>query len=153
MEAAMTSLNDRLQQPDMVGQPDWRAAEILNAPDPGLPLRRVDVATAEVREIMLASGAFAAVAMAAENTALPDVIRGKCITAIETIRSTSLIETTDPAVYTATTGLLNSLVTAGIMPQPVADACMALADQPQSWAEHNGVEVTARTVGLARGGV
>lgn len=31
------------------------------------------------------------------------------------------------------------------------DAIIALADRPQSWAEANGVEVTARSVALARG--
>lgn len=139
----------------MVGLTDWEAAEALNTPDAGLALKRVNVPTSEVRELMLANGSFAAIKLASENTALPDVLRGACITAITTILHTDLIEATKPSVYANTTALLTALVSAGVIVQGVADACLALADRPQSWAEANDFPngVTARDVGLARGGI
>jgi hypothetical protein len=42
-------------------------------------------------------------------------------------------------------------MTAEVITEQTRDALLALSEREQSWAEVNGVEVTARTVSLARG--
>jgi hypothetical protein len=59
----------------------------------------------------------------------------------------------NPAIYAAVDAVLSGLVAAQFLTSQTRDALLALADQPQSWAEANNVEVTARSVGLARGGI
>jgi hypothetical protein len=149
----MTSLNDRLQQPDMVGLPDWRAAEILTSPDPDLPARQIDVATADAREILLATGEWALVVLAAEDETRPEAVRSACIILRDTITGTTTIRATDPAIRAATETLLTALVAAGVLTEGTKDRLLSLTNRQASWAEHTGVEVTARTVGLARGGI
>ena len=121
----------------------------LTAPDPALPLRRIDVATADAREVLLSSGEWSAVVLAAEGA--PAAVRAAAINLRDTVELTSLIRATVPAIYSATDTLLSGLVAAGILTAPTKAALMALADRPQSWAEAHGVEVTARSVALARG--
>lgn len=130
--------------------PDAGIVAALNTPDPALPHRRVDIATADVRELLLARGDWAAVVMAAEG-AEPAQVRAAAILLRDTIQDTTLIRATEPAIYDAAAGLLQNMVLAGILTAETKDAIMALADRPQSWAEANGVEVTARSVALARG--
>lgn len=134
--------------------PEITDAEIvvaLNAPDPALPLRRVDVATADARELLLALGEWSAVVLTAEATDVPVQVRGAAITLRDTIELTSLIRATVPDLYGATDTLLSGLVAAGVLTVFTKTALMALADRPQSWAELYGVHVDARTVALARG--
>ena len=130
--------------------PDAGIVAALNAPDPALPHRRVDIATADVRELLLARGDWAAVVLAAEG-AEPAQIRAAAILLRDTIQDTTLIRATEPAIYDAAAGLLQNMVLAGVLTAATRDAIIALADRPQSWAEANGVEVTARSVALARG--
>ena len=130
--------------------PDAEIVAVLNAPDPALPQRRVDIATADVRELLLARGDWAKVVLAAEG-AEPAQIRAAAILLRDTIQDTSLIRATQPEIYNAAAGLLQNMVLAGVLTMATRDAIIALADRPQSWAEANGVEVTARSVALARG--
>ena len=126
-------------------------AAALNAPDPTLTKKRVDVATSEAREILLSTGEWGAVVLAAENTAAPQQVRGACIVLRDTIAETSLIRASVPAIYNATATLLGGL-TPGVLTEGTRDALMALADVPQSWAEQQGVgTVEIRDIGIARG--
>lgn len=148
----MATLTERLAEQDVADLADWQAAEILTAPDAALPTRRVDVQTHDVRGALLASGEWPAIVMAAEagSGALAEV-RGLCILVRDTLMLTTIIETSNPARYAATAAALAGLVAAGLVTQATADALLAMADQPQSWAQANGVTVDARAVGLARG--
>jgi hypothetical protein len=143
----------RLAEPDMADLADWQAADALNAPDPTLPLVRRAVPTSDAQEILLSSGEWAAVLLAAESAATPQPLRGACINLRDTIRQSSVIRMDVPAIYAATDAVLTGMVGAGLMSAGTRAALLALADRPQSWAEAHGVEVTSRTVGLARGGV
>jgi hypothetical protein len=145
------TLIERLALPDMQGLNDTAAARVLNTRDPALPLRRVDVATADAREILLATGEWAAVVMSAENAEVSQILRRACINLRDTIENTELIRATSPEIYAATAVLLGGMVAEGVLTQATVNLLMALADRPQSWAEANETEVTARTVGLARG--
>jgi len=46
---------------------------------------------------------------------------------------------------------LQALITAEVITEQTRDALIALSQKKQSWADANGVEVTAQTVSLARG--
>jgi hypothetical protein len=133
------------------GMAESAVADALNAPDESLPKKRVDVATSEAREILLSTGEWGAVVLAAENTAAPQQVRGACIVLRDTIAETSLIRASVPAIYNATATLLGGL-TPGVLTEGTRDALMALADVNQSWAEQQGVgAVTIRDIGIARG--
>ena len=129
-------------------------AAALNAPDPSLPTKRSDVATNDAREILLSTGEWGAVILAAENTAAPEQVRGACIVLRDAITQTTAIRISVLAIYSATVNLLNGLVSAGILTTDTRNALMALADVNQSWAEMEGVgEVTIRDIGIARGSI
>lgn len=150
----MTTLASRLAQPDLVGLPDWWAAELLNAPDLALPRRRVDTSTSDVRGALLASGEWPGIVIAAEaGSGAPLAVRALCVLVRDTLTLTHTIQTSLPARYAATVAALDGLLAAELIAQATHDALIALADAPQSWAQANGVAVDARAVGIARGGV
>ena len=129
-------------------------AAALNAPDPSLPTKRSDVATNDAREILLSTGEWGAVILAAENTAVPAQVRGACIVLRDAITQTTAIRISVPAIYSATVNLLNGLVSTEILTNDTRNALMALADAAQSWAETEGVGVvTVRDIGIARGSI
>ena len=66
---------------------------------------------------------------------------------------TTTLRTSDAAIYASTAAALDGLIALELLDADGKAALLALADRPQSWAEANDVEVTARTVGLARGAV
>lgn len=149
----MTSLVDRISQPDLVDLPEWQVAEILNTPDPALPKVRRAVNKRDAQEILLASGEWAAVSLAADNPAAPAQLRAACINLRDTIRMTETIAMNNPAIYASVDQVLTGLVAAEFLSAGTREALLALAERSQSWAEANGVTVTARSVGLARGGI
>lgn len=147
------SLAQRLAQPDMQGLPDWQAAQVLTAPDPALPTVRVDVLTGDVQQVLLASGEWAGIVLAAESADTPRGVRSLAILMRDTVRQSTVIGTAAPAIYASITAALDGLVAAELLTAGTRDALLAMAERPQSWAAAHGVEVTARTVGLARGGI
>ena len=147
----MTTLAQKIAEPQFSGLTDNAVADLLNAADPSLPLERVDVATADAKEILLSTGEWAKVVLAADNASTPESIRGACIVLRDTIMETSTVRAPVAEIYNATAALLGGLVTAGVLTSGTRNSIMALADVPQSWAKANGIEVSARTVGLARG--
>jgi hypothetical protein len=140
--------------------PDWEIAEVLNAPDPALPMkltsRRIGAGT--IIETMglgaIGGGVFISKLRGwAEN---PETIPAqlsdnvKDIAEILPVIDRGDFEVSSNSVRT----MIDTLAALGHMTQAQATALKALAnDVNQSWAEANGVEVTPRTVGLARGAV
>jgi hypothetical protein len=140
--------------------PDWEIAEVLNAPDPALPMkltsRRIGAGT--IIETMglgaVGGGVFISKLRGwAEN---PETIPAqlsdnvKDIAEILPVIDRGDFEVSSNSVRT----MIDTLAALGHMTQAQAIALKALAnDVNQSWAEANGVEVTPRTVGLARGAV
>lgn len=146
-------LAQRLALPDVQNLPDWQVAQVLNTPDVTLPTVRVDVPTGEVQEVLLTSGEWAGIVLAAESASTPGQVRTLAILMRDTVRQSSIVGTSQPTVYASTAAALAGLVQAGLLAAQTRDALLSLAEKPQSWAAANGVEVTARTVGLARGGI
>ena len=136
------------------GIAEVEVAAALNAPDTNLPTKRSDVTTYDAREILLSTGEWGTVILAADNTAVPQQVRGACIVLRDAIIQTTTIRISIPEIYNATANLLGGLVTAGILTNGTRNALMALADVYQSWAEMEGVgAVTTRDVGIARGSI
>lgn len=134
--------------------PDFEVADALNATDDALPTKAVKVSVSAARGVLLKSGAWAGIVLAAENTGIPVELRAACITARDTMLHLSQIDTDEPATLATVSGMLDALVQAGLMQDATKAALLALAERPQSWADVNngGVMVTSRDVGLARGG-
>jgi len=147
----MTTLQDRINQSDLVNLSDWQIANILNEPDPALPLKRQPVNTLDSQVILLRSGDWPRIILASDNVSLSDDIRGLAITLRDTIRQAPTIEAQKLEIYTAVSQILDALVLIGLITNQSKIDLLALAERTQSWAEYNQIEVTARTVGLARG--
>ncbi len=148
----MTALSDKVAT-YAANVPDWQIADDLNAPDVNLPFVYCDVATADAREIMLATGGWAAIITASTNANIPTELRDACILARDTLTLTNNIRTSDAAIRMAVNIALGGLVLAGIITQGTLDAVSSLMKRHPSWAEANGIKVDARAVGLARGGI
>ena len=148
------TLIDKVAESQFQGLPDWQVADVLNAPDFLLPLVKKDVSTADAKEILLGNGDWAAVVLTANNNNAPDQIKGACIVLRDTILHTAVVRTTVPDILLQTQTVLAALVAASVITQASQSALLALTERPVSWAEHNNLfPVTARDVGLARGGV
>lgn len=142
------NLADRIRLADVASLPDWQAAEALNAPDPSLP-EIVDLVEyrASPASIMGAVGVT-------EGAALLDKIQQSAATnpvlkwAMMALTGPRGLDLGDPAVRRQ----IDTLTPAVFTPAQAAQI-KALAERRRrpSWAEANGVEVTARSVGLARG--
>jgi hypothetical protein len=89
---------------------------------------RVRIATKDAQEILLSSGEWAAVVMAADNAALPPDLRALCITVRDTVRQSLVIRMDDPGIAARTEGALGALVAAGLLSAATRDALLALAD-------------------------
>lgn len=148
----------RVAQPDMQGLPEWQVAEILNAPDPTLPKVNDVVSVNDARELLMSSltpdatrTVWVAVLLTAEDRAHP--VRAMALTLQETILRASVINFAEPKTNMMVVAVLNALVDASIMTAETKNALLALGERQQSWSEANKIEVTARSVGLARGGL
>lgn len=133
--------------------PEWAIADALNAVDPALPVRRSKVAVAEVRGLLLANGFWPRVVFGAEDVAATADLRGLCVTTRDTLVYLTQINADDPEVYAKTSAMIAGLLAFQLIDQATHDAIIALADTSQSWADlNNNGAVSARDVGLARGG-
>jgi len=148
------TLIDKVAESQFQGLPDWQVADVLNATDSLLPSVKKDVSTEDAKEILLGNGDWAAVVLTANNNSAPDQIKGACIVLRDTILHTVVVRTTVPDILLQTQTVLAALVSASVITQASQNALLALTERPVSWAEHNNLfPVTARDVGLARGGV
>ena len=147
----MSVLEDRVLQSDMVGLTDWQVSAALHTKDPSLPKKKVRMDTGIVIGILLRyDGVWPAIEWGSQTK---DTNGALLLTVLRTLLQTKEIYTDQPAIYSKIANTLANLVSLGIMPQACADEVLALAEEDQSWAEVNNVEVTPRTVGLARGGI
>lgn len=142
------TLADRVKQADVKDLPDWQVADILNAPDPTLPeVVELQSVFAGPGTIMQAIGPQAGAAfldsLEAMSASVPMV---KWAMHIIKLRG---LDMSDPAARAQ----IDGLVATGILTAANGAKIKAIAEvrRRPSWAEHHKVEVTARTVGLARG--
>ncbi|MCA3359222.1 MAG: hypothetical protein ING02_14595 [Roseomonas sp.] len=89
---------------------------------------RVRIATKDAQEILLSSGEWAAIVMAAENAGLPAELRGLCINVRDTVRQSLVIRMDDPVIAARIEGALGALVGVGLLSEATRDALLALAE-------------------------
>jgi hypothetical protein len=155
MEVPMT-LAERLQQPDVTDLSDWQAAALLNTPDTANGTMRVGVPASRARSLLKQRGEWVPLIHARSDSSLSAQTRhivAEMLEALTPIQGEydATIRMSDAGVYARVQTGMAALVSAGILTAATRAAVLALADAPRSWAEANGIEVTARTVGIARG--
>lgn len=156
------ALKDKVSSFD-ASTPDWQVADQLNTPDASTNgSKAVDASVGDARAILMTSGAWGKVVLIAEGALNPLAdaqqalaLRALCITVRDAHKNLTTFKMTDPATAAAVKGMVDSLLTAGLITQDTHDALLALGEVPSSWADVNNasVPVTARDVGLARGAV
>lgn len=145
----MPTLAEKVQEPALASLPDWRVAEILNQPDESLPeivdfVPRLIGPGTIMNEFGAAEGAAALDALETLQSAVPHVKWAMIL-----LKGTGL-DVGSPVVRSQIDGLVPSVLSSS-----QAQALKVLGEKRRypSWAEHYGIEVTARTVGLARGAI
>jgi hypothetical protein len=159
-------LADRIAQPDLAGLPDWEVAELLNAPDDSLPKVPVVFSFRAIAEPALLSGELAMLRIVATLGHIPaDVSPTEQVLSIPTqglVAIGTMLDAVDrdlvvdPSALGAAAqvaAMLSALEGMGLLSPATKTAVLAGTVRLQSWAEANGVEVTPRSVGLARGGI
>jgi hypothetical protein len=162
----MTLLSERLQQPDMTALSDVQAANALNAPDATLPAVPVEFSCRAIAEPAVLSGELAMLRIVARLGHFPaDVAPGNQSIPIPTpglIAIGTMLDAVDrdlrvdpnaPGAAGRVMALLGALEDMGLLLPATKAAILAGTVKIPSWAESNGIEVTARSVGLERGSV
>lgn len=142
------TLANRVAEPNLAALPDWRVAEILNSPDSSLPevitLESTIVGPGGIMDVLGAVPGASFLNSLELMAQTNEVIRW----AMYVLKSSG-IDMANAIVRSR----LDDFVGDGILTPAQAAALKGLAERRRfpSWAEHNGIEVTARTVGIARG--
>jgi len=142
------TLKERVQESDLVNLPDWQVAEILNTADKTLP-EIVDIVS-----VFAGPGTIMQVLGPDAGAAFLDKLEAMAINVPRVKWALHIIKTRGIDVGDSFSRLqIDGLAQAGILTPTQADSIKKIAENRRfpSWAEHNKIEVTARTVGLARG--
>lgn len=142
------TLEERLQELDVVDLPDWQAAEVLNQSDATLPVVVSWISTeAGIGTILDVLGPVdgAALLDTLADSADPVIKWG-----LDVLRASKL-----DISKASTQGVLQQMQTQGIITSVQYDSLLAISKRERhpSWAEWANIYVDARAVGLARGGV
>ena len=132
---------------------DWQVAEILNAADESLPVIYQNVAKEDLISILMIGDKWLQIKENAKGS-IEIPINRLCSTIFDALTmGGAVFHLTDPKVLTAFSGILNNLLINNLIDNAIHAEVIAKVTRNQSWAEYNNVKVTARTVGIARGGV
>lgn len=132
---------------------DEEAANAVNAAPHATEKARVDVPTRLAMSVMMSANVWGAVRRATEPGG-EDAVRDAAYNVVDCVlHGGEYIRTSVTQAYDRVSASLQTLVTAGVMPTQVRAGLLSLAEKPRLWAEVElGRLVTARDVGLARGG-
>ena len=148
MPPGNAALAAKVSAPPLADLPDWRVAEVLNAPDPSLP------AIVTLEQTLFGSAGIMAILGPERGAAVLSAI--ETAAAVDPVMYWVLYILKNGGIDTGHVFIrdgLDGLAAASVMTAAEAETLKATAERRRfpSWAEHNNVEVTARTVGLARG--
>jgi hypothetical protein len=159
-------LADRIAQPDLAGLPEWEVAEILNAPDDSLSKAPVVFSCRAIAEPAVLSGELAMLRIVAklghipadvspteQNFIVPTHGLVAIGTMLDAVDRDLRVDPSAPGAAAQVAAMLSVLEGMGLLSQATKTAVLAGTVRLQSWAEANGIEVTPRSVGLARGGI
>lgn len=142
------TLEERVQEPDVIDLPDWQVAQILNTPDSTL------TSIVSWKSTQTGIGTILDVLGPVEGAALLDVLEASTDPVMkwgmDVLRASSL-DISKPS----TQAVLDELVAQGILTQGQKETLLSISrtERYPSWAEWANTQVDARAVGLARGGV
>lgn len=162
----MSTLAERLAQPDVTNiSNDGEVAAYLNSyVDPSLDTVWIDIETAVIQGYLLATFEWAMIEFISGGEFLGQLaqlddetkmqLRVLCRSFHSLIDRRLVVEMSDETKRTAALTALAGLVSAGLIAQGSADALIALSQRHQTWPEafNGGVPLSARDVGIARGG-
>lgn len=142
------TLAEKVTESALASLPDWRVAEILNQPDDSLPeivelVPRMIGPGTIMNELGASTGAAALDALEDLAAQVPHVKWAMILMKGGGLDVGSQVVRAQ----------IDGLVPAQIITTAQANQLKALGEKRRypSWAEHYGIEATARTVGLARG--
>jgi hypothetical protein len=122
------ALIDELRKPEYAGLSDQEAADAVNAKTVTI---RQPVAAERVQASAIASGLWAIVKIAAQNTALPNPPRGAAMSFVDWIEAGRPIDMDGGTVQ----GVGQVLLSYNLATQPQLDALQALADTAARWVD------------------
>jgi len=126
------ALIDELRQPQYATMSDQEAADAVNAKTVTI---RQPVAAERVQAAAIASGLWAIVKIAAQNTALPNPPRGAAMSFVDWIEAGRPIDMDGGTVQ----GVGAVLLSYNLATQPQLDALQALADTAARWVDTVGI--------------
>ena len=126
------ALIEELRKPEYAGLTDQQAADAVNAKTVTI---RQPVAAERVQAAAIASGLWAIVKIAAQNTALPNPPRGAAMSFVDWIEAGRPIDMDGGTVQ----GVGAVLLSYNLATQPQLDALQALADTVAKWVDVQGI--------------
>jgi hypothetical protein len=126
------ALIDELNQPQYATMSDQQAADVVNAKTVTI---RQPVAADRVQASAIATGLWAIVKIAAQNTALPNPPRGAAMSFVDWIEAGRPIDMDGGTVQAVGAVLLSY----NLATQPQLDALQALADTAARWVDTVGI--------------
>ena len=123
---------DELRKPEYATLSDQQAADAVNAKTVTI---RQPVAAERVQASAIASGLWAIVKIAAQNTALPNPPRGAAMSFVDWIEAGRPIDMDGGTVQ----GVGQVLLSYNLATQPQLDALQALADTAARWVDVEGI--------------
>ena len=126
------ALIDELRKPEYAGLTDQQAADAVNAKTVTI---RQPVAAERVQAAAIASGLWAIVKIAAQNTALPNPPRGAAMSFVDWIEAGRPIDMDGGTVQ----GVGAVLLAYNLATQDQLDALQALADTAARWVDVQGI--------------
>ena len=160
----MTTLIERLQQQDMIALSAVQAAAALNAPDPSLPPVPITFSCGTIANTAVLSGELAVLRIVAARGEIPaDLTPNNAAVPLPTQAIVAIVTVldavdrdleADPAVVDdQVVNLLDSVEAMGLLSPETKAAILSKTLRSPSWAEVNGVTVTAEVVAIARAGL
>lgn len=149
----MGLLENKVNESQFAELADWQVSEILNAADESLPVIYQNVAKEDLISILMIGDKWLQIKENAKGS-IEIPINRLCSTIFDALTmGGAVFHLTDPKVLTAFNNILNNLLANNLIDNAIHAEVIAKVTRNQSWAEYNNVKVTARTVGIARGGV
>lgn len=149
----MELLEAKIQEPQFNNLPDWQVADILNSPDSTLPSVYCAVLKEDILSILMTNNIWTTIKIKAAQDL--EILENKLCGLVYDVLTIggAQITLTNQKVLTSFLDTLDGLLQSSIINQDVYNEIITKATKHPSWAEVFNVEVTPRTVGLARGGI
>lgn len=144
------TLLERITQSDLIEKPDWEVADILSSPDESLPeIVSPNPTEAGIGTIMIIFGVSEGTRVLEEITSLAS--SNSSMKWILKIIESGKVDFSSSLVRDQIQALQNLQIISATQAQDAIS--YGETRRYPSWAEHYGIHVDSRSVGLARGGV